>query len=218
MARALRYNGFLEGLTIGILGSAVGAGAVLILLSRIDLVSFPGNLETEVQNWLSWAHANLGMSIPVFAGILLAYLVNLRRLNARLAEDRPVDEIVQLDQMTDMWTTLFFGTGVIWTAIGMRSALIFALDDPDATLSEGAFAVLRKLVDGGILLALSTTIFGGVGGYFMRVYKSLVLGTQLQQRYDRAARVDTSSMRESLERIEAHLSGTAETERTKATP
>ena len=35
--------------------------------------------------------------------------------------------MVQLDHLTDIWTTLFFGTGVIWTAIGMRSALIFAL-------------------------------------------------------------------------------------------
>ena len=61
------------------------------------------------------------------------------------------------------------------------------------------------MVDGGILLALSTTIFGGVGGYLMRVYKSITMGTRLQQRYDKAARVDTSSMRESLERIEKRL-------------
>ncbi len=92
----------------------------------------------------------------------------------------------------------------------MRSALIFALSDPDSTIQQGAFAVLQKMVDGGILLALSTTIFGGVGGYLMRVHKSVSLGTQLQQRYDRAARVDTSSMRESLERIEVHLRDTAE--------
>jgi hypothetical protein len=146
------------------------------------------------------------MSIPVFAAILLAYLISLRRLHTRLQSDRPIDEIVQLDQLTDMWTTLFFGTGVIWTAIGMRSALIFALGDPEATLQQGAFAVLQKMVDGGILLALSTTIFGGIGGYLMRVYKNIALAAELQQRYDRAARVDTSSMRESLQRIERHLS------------
>jgi len=72
-------------------------------------------------------------------------------------------------------------------------------------LQLGAFAVLKRLVDGGILLALSTTIFGGVGGYLMRVYKSMTLGAALQRRYDRAARIDTSSMRESLARIERHL-------------
>ena len=86
---------------------------------------------------------------------------------------------------------MFFGTGVIWTAIGMRSALIFALGDRDAALQQGAFAMLERMIDGGILLALSTTIFGGVGGYIMRVYKTVILGTQLQQHYDTAARADT---------------------------
>jgi hypothetical protein len=114
---------------------------------------------------------------------------------------------VQLDHLTDIWTTLFFGTGVIWTAIGMRSALIFALGDPDTTIQQGAFAMLERMVDGGILLALSTTIFGGIGGYMMRVYKAVTLGALLQQHYDRAARVDTSKMRNSLQRIEQHLDG-----------
>ena len=142
---------------------------------------------------------------PLFALLLLAFVVTLGRLRRHLAEDSPVEKIVQLDHLVDIWTTLFFGTGVIWTAIGMRSALIFALGDPDATVQAGAFAVLQRLVDGGILLALSTTIFGGIGGYLMRVYKSISLGSVLQQRYDRAARVDTSSMKDTLHRIEAHL-------------
>ena len=115
--------------------------------------------------------------------------------------------IVQLDNLAETWTTLFFGTGVIWTAIGMRSALIFALGDPDETVKQGAFAVLERLVDGGIMLALSTTIFGGIGGYIMRVYKSVTLGTLLQQHYDQAARVDTANMSNTLERIEQHLKG-----------
>ena len=65
--------------------------------------------------------------------------------------------------------------------------------------------MLERMIDGGILLALSTTIFGGVGGYLMRVYKTIKLGARLQQRYDKAARADTSEMRESLSRIEKHL-------------
>jgi hypothetical protein len=50
----------------------------------------------------------------------------------------------------------------------------------------------------------------------MRVYKTVTLGSRLQQRYDKAARADTSEMRESLRRIEQHLghrgsaAGTAE--------
>jgi hypothetical protein len=54
---------------------------------------------------------------------------------------------------------------------------------------------------------LSTTIFGGIGGYLMRVYKAVTLGAALQQQYDKAARADTSEMRASLHRIEQHLRG-----------
>jgi len=207
MFSAGRGTAFLEGLTVGMFGSAVGAGALLYLLRRGDFVSFSFEQLPAINPWLTWVYANLGMSIPVFATILMIYFISLARLRERLNGNLPIDQIVQLDHLTDMWTTLFFGTGVIWTAIGMRSALIFALSDPDATIQQGAFAVLQRMVDGGILLALSTTIFGGIGGYLMRVHKSIVLGRVLQQRYDHAARVDTSSMCESLQRIEQHLGG-----------
>jgi hypothetical protein len=204
-ANAGNGRSFVEGLTAGVFGSAIGAGAILYVLARSELVTFSTQQLPEVGNWLTWIYSNLGSSIPVFAILLVAFFLSLRRLRAHLEEDRPINEIVQLDHLTDMWTTLFFGTGVIWTAIGMRGALLFALADPDTTIQQGAFAVLERMVDGGILLALSTTIVGGVGGYLMRVFKSVSLGAALQQKYDRAARIDTSSMRESLQRIEKHL-------------
>ncbi len=196
---------FVEGLTAGVFGSMVGASALLYILSRNELISFSADRFPDLGEWLTWTYTNLGTSIPVFAILLLAFSVSLRRLRSHLENDRPIDEVVQLDHLTDIWTTLFFGTGVIWTAIGMRSALLFALGDPDTTIQQGAFAVLERMVDGGILLALSTTIFGGVGGYMMRVFKSVSLGAALQKHYDRAARVDTSVMCESLQRIEQHL-------------
>ena len=202
-----RRRNFLRGLGTGLAGSLIGAGAVLYVLSRNKLVSFSEGLLPDPSSWLAWAYTNLGSSIPVFAGLLLAYAISSSRLRRSLERDAPIERIVQLDHLTDIWTALFFGTGVIWTAIGMRSALIHALGDPDSTVKEGAFAVLQRLVDGGILVALSTTIFGGVGGYLMRVYKSVSIGSALQQRYDRAARVDTVSIRDTLHRIEARLSG-----------
>ncbi len=196
---------FVEGLTAGVFGSMVGASALLYILSRNKLISFTADRFPDLGDWLAWTYTNLGTSIPVFAILLLAFFFSLRRLRSYLENDRPIDEVVQLDHLTEIWTTLFFGTGVIWTAIGMRSALLFALGDPDATIQQGAFAVLERMVDGGILLALSTTIFGGVGGYLMRVFKSISLGAALQKHYDRAARIDTSVMCESLQRIEQHL-------------
>ena len=157
---------------------------------------------------MHWAYINLGSSIPVFAALLLAYFITLGKLRDSLRSDAPITQIVHHDNLTDIWTTLFFGAGVIWTAIGMRSALIFALGDREAALEQGAFAMLERMIDGGILLALSTTIFGGVGGYIMRVYKTVLLGDELQQQYDKAARADTSEMRASLQRIEEHLVST----------
>jgi hypothetical protein len=198
-------DGFVRGLTSGVFGSFVGASAVLYVLSRSNLVTIRNDKLPAIDSWAHWAYSNLGSSTPVFALLLLAFFVTLGRLRRYLLEERPVNEIVQLDHLTDIWTTLFFGTGVIWTAIGMRSALLFALGDPENTMQQGAFAMLKRLVEGGILLALSTTIFGGIGGYVMRVYKSVSLGALLQRCYDHAARVDTSSMRDTLERIETHL-------------
>ncbi len=203
--RTANGQSFVEGLTAGVFGSMVGASALLYILSRNQLVSFAPERLPDLGDWLLWTYTNLGSSIPVFAILLLAFFFSLKRLRSHLENDRPINEVVQLDHLTDIWTTLFFGTGVIWTAIGMRSALLYALGDPDSTIQQGAFVVLERMVDGGILLALSTTIFGGIGGYLMRVFKSISLGASLQRHYDRAARADTSIMRESLQRIEQHL-------------
>ncbi|MBT8092597.1 MAG: hypothetical protein KJN77_06135 [Gammaproteobacteria bacterium] len=202
MNRALT---FMKGLVAGSLGTLIGVSATLYILSRMQVIQFADSAHASPGDWLHWAYVNLGSSIPVFALLLLAYFVTFGRLRDALQKKRPINQVVQLDHLTDIWTTLFFGTGVIWTAIGMRSALIFALGDRDAALQQGAFAMLERMIDGGILLALSTTIFGGVGGYLMRVYKTLALGTELQQQYDAAARADTSEMRASLNRIEQHL-------------
>jgi len=198
---------FLQGLFAGAFGTLLGGAAVLYSLARLEVIRLQDTAISTPGDRMEWAYTNLGSSIPVFAGLLLAFFVTLGRLGRCLDDEQPVDKVVQLDQLTEIWTTLFFGTGVIWTAIGMRSALIFALGDRDVALQEGAFAMLERMIDGGILLALSTTIFGGIGGYLMRVYKTVTLGSRLQQRYDRAARADTSEMRESLQRIERHLGG-----------
>jgi hypothetical protein len=197
---------FLQGLFAGGLGTLLGGAALLYTLARLNVIRLQDGNANAPGEWLEWAYTNLGSSIPVFAALLLAFFITLGRLRRILDGERPVNQVVQLDHLTDIWTTLFFGTGVIWTAIGMRSALIYALGDREVALQQGAFAMLERMIDGGILLALSTTIFGGVGGYLMRVYKTVTLGADLQRCYDKAARADTSEMRESLQRIELHLS------------
>ena len=209
---------FLQGLFAGAFATLTGGAALLYMLARFGLIRLQETAVSSPDEWLMWAYTNLGSSIPVFAVLLLAFFITLGRLRRYIDMGKAVNQIVQLDHLTDIWTTLFFGTGVIWTAIGMRSALIFALGDRDMALQQGAFAMLERMVDGGILLALSTTIFGGVGGYLMRVYKTVTLGAALQQQYDDAARADTSEMRLSLQRIEKRLNDHGARRATDETP
>ena len=197
--------GFVQGLI---------AGATLTFLMGFPLLYAlqPDNLYLEYLasgvSWkrlFAWIYQNLGFSIVLFALILTLFLSSLSALKHAVLADRPIDEIAHAEQMVDTWTSLFFGVGVIWTAIGMRGALIQALAEPDAALGEGAFAVLQRMVDGGILLALSTTIFGGIGGYGMRVVKALTVGTPLKRCYNRAARAQGEQIQETLQAIETRL-------------
>ena len=201
----MQRKNFLQGMLFGLSGTLVVGAALVYVLARANFIQTDNDTMTQAAVWLEWAYANLGLSIPVFALLLVAFLVTVSRLRQRVDQDSGVNQIVQLDHLSDIWITLFFGTGVIWTAIGMRSALIFALGDREAAMTQGAFAMLERMINDGILLALSTTIFGGIGGYLMRVYKTVSLGSDLQHCYDRAARADTSEMRESLHRIEKNL-------------
>ena len=138
----------------------------------------------RIEVLIEWGRRNLGLSILPFGITLVLYLYSLRVLQRRLDDNSPLEEVSQLEHLVDVWTSLFFGIGVIWTAIGMRSALLYALGDPAVAAESGAFTILRRLVDGGILTALTTTIVGGIGGYMMRVIKSSYLGTKLSRYYE----------------------------------
>jgi len=182
--RERKDRGFFNGIFLGItLSLVVGLVATYLLTTlgflSVSILEFP-----RVQVLLAWSQRNLGLSILPFGITLGLYVHSLHRLQQGLRDKRPQDEIGQLEHLNDVWTSLFFGIGVIWTAIGMRSALLYALGDPDIATQAGAYAVLQRLVEGGILTALTTTIVGGVGGYVMRVVKSSLLGTRLSRYYE----------------------------------
>ncbi len=198
---------FALGFGAGALGALIAGGALLLWLDPGgDRPGAPGEL------W-SWAWHNLGLSLPVFAIVLLLFVRSLGRLSEALEHNDPIDEVAQLEHLADTWTSLFFGVGVIWTAIGLRQALIFALGNPEASLAAGAFEMLRRLVDGGILVALSTTIFGGIGGYLMRVAKTLSVGARLRRYYGQAMTAPTRDLAAAVARIEARLHCVGTTER-----
>lgn len=166
-------------------GIAVGILSIGLLYLSQRAGWLPGN-GSPLQQVLVWCHENLKGSIGPFVLVLVVFLVLVDRLSYQLKSCSPLEQISQTDYLADLCTSLFFGIGVIWTAIGMRSALLAGLgnlDDSAAAAEVGAFQILKNLVDGGILLALSTTIVGGVGGYLMRIFKSMRTGAALRQRY-----------------------------------
>jgi len=202
-------GGFASGLAAGVLAGLVAAGGMMLAadaLAPANAVGSAGGVPAwTLAEALDWAYRNLGLSLPVFAVVLALYVRSLSRLRRRVARGASLDSVAHAEQLTDTWTSLFFGVGVIWTAIGMRGALLYALGDPAASVDDGAFAVLQRMVNGGILVALSTTIFGGIGGYLMRVVKTLTVGAPLRRYYEATAGETGVEMLAALARIEAHL-------------
>jgi hypothetical protein len=177
-------RGFLSGMLLGVVLSLATGAVALYLLMVLDVVAISVIETAGLQAVGDWLQRNLGLSVLPFGITLALYLYSLRALAQRLAVNAAQNEVAQLEHLVDVWTSLFFGIGVIWTAIGMRSALLYAIGDPAVAAQSGAFAILARLVDGGILTALTTTIVGGIGGYLMRVIKSSYLGTRLSRYYE----------------------------------
>lgn len=193
--KARNSRGFLSGMLLGVALSLLTGLIGVYLLIVLDIISVSVVDTPGLQAVSEWTRRNLGLSVLPFGITLALYVHSLRTLARRLDDNSPQNEVGQLEHLTDVWTSLFFGIGVIWTAIGMRSALLYAIGDPAVAAQSGAFAILTRLVDGGILTALTTTIVGGIGGYLMRVIKSSYLGTKLSRYYEEleqrhAARVE----------------------------
>ncbi len=174
---------FTIGLGLGAL-VAVLSFYLLIMSGGAVLTTSPGGLMLKL---VHLARDNLGYSIPFFLLTLMVYLVCLRRLS-RLVNAAPASPVALMDaeRKVDLSINIFFGIGVLFTAIGMRNSLLAALGglDAETAASRGAWFILRQLVDGGILLALSTTIVGGAGGYLMKVAKTWLVGKQIMQYYE----------------------------------
>ena len=203
MTTSVQRSGFVQGFSIGAFGTlGVGLAAIYSLQPGSSVASSGLPILDEA---LAWVYANLGLSLPIFGLLLVLYISSLRKLKRALAEDAAIEQVAQTEQLLDTWISLFFGVGVIWTAIGMRGALVYALGDSEVTLNLGAYAILERMVQGGILLALSTTIFGGIGGYLLRVVKALTVETELKRFYDRLAHAPGVEMQAKLCDIEAHL-------------
>ncbi len=189
-----RAASFGQGLVAGF-GTSLTALALLLVLT--------GSQHGAVSAAVEWTARNLGLAAAAFAAVAVAWCRSLFRLRDALADGGRADTVAHYDLLSEVWVGLFFGVGVIWTAIGMRAALLEAIG-PDATGADGA-AMLARLVDGGILLSLSTTIVGGIGGYLMRVVRTLWLGPRLRRFYLAESARDGAALRASVSAIERRL-------------
>jgi len=196
-----RTSAFLSGIFAGILLSLLAGGLLGYLLMQTGLLDLSQPQWSAMRPLFGWLERNLGWSLVPFSLTLLLYLQTLQRLSMRLQQRHSPQQVAQLIQLSDLWITLFIGIGVIWTAIGMRSALLYALGDIEHVASVGAFAVLQRLVDGGILTALSTTIVGGAGGYLMRLGKSFCLGPRINDYFSELEQEEARQVRRLLAEI-----------------
>jgi len=198
-------KGFIDGLYMGAVMSLVLGFLALYLLTAFGQASLTENHWPPLIRIFDWMRNNLGLSIVPFALTLGFFLDGLGRLVRCLDEKQPPERVAQLESLTDVWISLFFGIGVIWTAVGMRSALLYALGTPGQIDGGQAITVLQRLVDGGILTALSTTILGGAGGYLMRLVKTLRIGARLNRYYDTRERVQADRVESLLNDIRQSL-------------
>ena len=201
-------NGFSGGFIAGALGALFLAIVLLYVLNMSEVLAISVLDVPTVQRVLSWAYENLRLSVLPFFLTLVFYSGALWRLKHYLKTGGvTVEKIAQADHQVDILINLFFGIGVIWTAIGMRGALLDGLGNLDAYSAAklGAFSILQRLVDGGILLALSTTIVGAVGGYLLRLIKSLAVGTQVRAYYNRLAKQQADAVNAVLQSIDEQL-------------
>lgn len=200
----MRPTQFIVGFGSGLLLSVPAMLLAIYIASRtgwlaVSVTGSPGFSEA-----FDWLHINFGLSAVAFLLVFVAWAVNLGRLNTLLEAGADEQLVVQKDHLVDVLVAIFFGIGVIWTAIGLRSALISALAQPD--MLTGADGVLRRLVDGGMLTALSTTIFGGIGGYLMRLYKTVSTGPAMRSYFYELSRHESDRLFRLLSDIHVELS------------
>jgi len=202
-------TGFSAGIITGALGVLVIGTAVLYMLNMSEFVAISVLKIPTVQRVLGWTYENLRLSVIPFCLTFLCFSGSIMHLR-RLLSDPGIsaDKVAQTEQLVDIWINLFFGIGVIWTAIGMRGALLEGLGNLNSQSAARlvAFWILQRLVDGGILLALSTTIFGAVGGYLLRLVKSLTVGNRVKAYYNRLSEQQAASVHHVLQSIDDRLS------------
>ena len=137
-------------------------------------------------NPAAFLYRHLRLSVVPFGCLFLLYAYLIAKICRHLGrEETKISRLTYYDRLLNTTISTFFGVGVIWTAVGMETALMQVLDGvnegQEAVAALSAWGLLERLVNGGLLLALSTTVFGGVCGYLLRLLKIVLLGDKLDR-------------------------------------
>lgn len=141
-------------------------------------------------------YRHLEFSLVPFALLFVIYFYLIADLRRLLKDSRtPLFKLTYRDRLLNLTISSFFGVGVICTAVGIENALFQALAgfNPSVPAAEQSpWALLERLVNGGLVLALSTTIFGGICGYGLRLIKVVLIGSRWDQKLLSEANVNES--------------------------
>ena len=141
-----------------------------------------------------------GISPIFFVFAIVCFLYYLKRLRKELdiAQPDPV-EIQFWDHKSNQAISWNFAIGIGFTAYGMIRALWTTIGDlPDSMDEIDPLGLLTGLVEGGMILALATTIAGMIIGYALRYVKHHLVGKDLY-------RLSVDASRELIENFEKKL-------------
>jgi len=165
----------------GILHGIFVVALLLVVGFYTGFITFINRFPNLSSNF-NFIYGALGSSIIFFILDMWIYFISLLRLKKYLSESDYI-RAGYWQKINDLSISVFFGIGVIYTAIGMQGALSESLSglDEETAKGLGPWGVLRRMVDGGLILALMTTIVGGIGGYSMRILKLVFLGKRMEE-------------------------------------
>ena len=181
----------------------------LLALNQAGIIAFTGG-GWLVNSYNLIAHY-LGYSVLFFIPVLVGYFLFFVLLKTSLSRYRSdpvkIDDIRYYSGGMELFIAIFFGIGVLFTAWGLQNALVSAIGGVSKTEAGqlGAWGILKRLVDNGILIALWTTIVGGIGGYLMRFAKHFFLGKELSRCLNWRQEQEKKTFFEALESIKLYV-------------
>lgn len=224
----MTFQSFVKGMVAGLVFASLFTPLLLMLASMQGWVVLSVPSFKIMALW-HWVNVNLGFSVFFFVGLLMLWLGLFTRLNHHLTTHSSAEVVQHAVQKLDLTVNLFIAVGVIFTAIGLRDCLISTLGGIGGGLGEqsstdiSAFEMMGALINNGLLVALTSTIIGAIGGYLLKAAKSWCLGAKinaynvhLQQSAQAEVEQKHQQVVDLLDAINQNLNTTTTTKTTRA--